>query len=148
MTLVPAITSFSGRYHFLSNFSASPIRFDGATYPTVEHAFQAAKTEDREARHKIARAATPGIAKRLGRSVELRPGWDDIRDLVMLRLLRLKFSDPELAEKLDATGDKVLIEGNHWHDTYWGAVWSDGMWRGKNTLGKLLMQIREELRNG
>jgi predicted NAD-dependent protein-ADP-ribosyltransferase YbiA (DUF1768 family) len=68
----------------------------------------------------------------------------------MLHLLRAKFiSIPEHAEKLLATGNATLIEGNHWHDQYWGdctcAKHRDVP--GMNILGKLLMQVREELRS-
>jgi ribA/ribD-fused uncharacterized protein len=93
-------------------------------------------------------ARTPGLAKHMGRAVELRPFWNDIRNDVMRSLLRAKFSDPELAEELLDTGDKTLIEGNTWHDTYWGATQVDGKWVGANHLGRLLMLVRKELRDG
>ncbi len=67
----------------------------------------------------------------------------------MEQVLRAKFAAPHLREKLLATGDRVLIEGNHWRDTTWGMVRdkTTGEWRGRNELGKLLMKLRDEIRN-
>ena len=73
------IDSFQGEYAFLSNFAASEIEFEGIVFPTVEHAFQAAKTLNITKRKEIAALPTPGQAKRAGRSVELRPDWEDIK---------------------------------------------------------------------
>jgi len=64
-----AITSFNGKYEFLSNFYYSPVTYEGITYPTVEHAFQAAKTFDVTERRRISEMKTPGMAKRAGRRV-------------------------------------------------------------------------------
>lgn len=73
------IDSFRGKYAFLSNFYPSPVELDGYVYPTVEHAYQAAKTEDVDARMSILTADKPATAKALGRGVPLREGWDDFR---------------------------------------------------------------------
>ena len=136
------IDRFRGAHQFLSNFYESPIEFEGMEYRTVEHAFQAAKTLDTAERSKIAAAASPTAAKRAGRRVTLRDGWDDQREDIMYLLLRRKFSQPDLAAALLATGEADLIEGNDWGDRYWGV--SKGS--GQNRLGRLLMRIRDELR--
>ena len=115
-----AITSFVGPNRFLSNFWLAPIHYEGYTYPTVEHAYQAAKTLDEKAKISIKNAETAVAAKRMGRSVKIRVDWDKIKDRVMLELLRLKFDTTGLKERLLATGDAILIEGNTWHDRYWG----------------------------
>ena len=136
------IASFSGDYSFLSNFHPSPVLMDGQQYPIVEHAFQAAKTTSVAERQVIQMIRSPGQAKRQGRKVTLRDGWELIKLNVMLQLLRRKFDfDSVLAHKLLATGDKELIEGNTWNDTYWGVCGG----KGENHLGKLLMQVRKEL---
>lgn len=137
------IDTFFGVFRFLSNFHPAEVVYDGELYPTVEHAYQAAKTEDPRQRRLIAASATPEDAKRRGGMVTLRPGWDKIKPDIMGELLRFKFSDPQLAGLLLETGDALLVEENWWGDTYWGMV--DG--RGSNVLGNLLMEIREELRN-
>lgn len=132
------ITSFSGEYAFLSNFWKE---WDGKT---VEHFFQACKTDDDEEQYFIIGAATPGEAKRLGRKATLRPDWEEIKDNDMYVLVKDKFGNPELKAKLLATGDAELVEGNTWGDTYWGVCRGVG----QNKLGQILMRVREELRDG
>jgi ribA/ribD-fused uncharacterized protein len=144
------IDLFDGEYAFLSNFYPSEIEYEYMKYLTVEHAFQAAKTDNLTDRFLIAESATPGKAKRLGRKVELVENWEEIKDGVMEECLRLKFSKdkhPDLVEKLKATKDKILIEGNTWHDNYWGNCTCPECKNveGKNKLGELLMKIRGEL---
>ena len=130
-------------YKFLSNFYPATVSLTegGMIYRTVEHAYQAAKTLDLEAREKIQWEISPGKAKRLGKSLVIREHWDEMKLDVMYRLLLQKFSIYELRCKLLATGDEELIEGNWWGDTYWGVCRG----KGENNLGKLLMKIRSEL---
>lgn len=139
------IDRFDGDYAFLSNFYPSLIfdSNDGFIYPTVEHFFQAKKSLILREREMISKAETPGRAKRMGRKVQLRSDWEDIKLFVMEDALRRKFSKPRFKEALLDTGDEELIEGNWWHDTFWGVC--DGI--GENNLGKLLMKIREEFKN-
>lgn len=140
------ISSFTDTYDFLSNFYPSVVKYDGVVYPTVEHAFQAAKTRDPQERHAIALTRYPGQAKKMGRTVTMRKGWDQHKADVMLELLRQKFQAPDLRERLLATGTQKLVEGNSWHDNEWGSCGcvrcKD---RGKNLLGRLLMQVRTEI---
>jgi ribA/ribD-fused uncharacterized protein len=140
------IDRFRGQYAFLSNFHqerGTDIRLDGEVYPSVEHAFQAAKTLDRNGRFRIRMALTPSEAKRRGRSVVLRADWEEVKVEVMYGLLRQKFRHgTPLAKLLLDTGDALLVEGNDWGDYFWGVC--NG--RGWNHLGKLLMRVREELR--
>lgn len=141
------IVDFDREYSFLSNFYDSPFVHEGITYPTNEHFFQAMKTLDQEERKKIAAAATPGQSKRLGRHVALRPDWEAIKLDVMKEGLALKFADPKLREKLLATGDEILVEGNWWHDNTWGSCHCPLCDKipGKNLLGKALMELRTNL---
>lgn len=139
------IDRFEGEFAFLSNFYPSPIQYQGVSYPTVEHFFQAMKTTDRAERLAISRAKTPGQAKKIGRRVALRPEWEDLKEKVMLFALRGKFGG-DLRRWLACTAPAHLVEGNHWHDNYWGdcrcrACESPG----KNRLGHLLMQVRDEV---
>lgn len=137
------ITSFDGEHAFLSNFHPSPVTFEGTIYPTVEHAFQAAKTDDPRERAAVLAQATPGGAKRLGRRLTLRPDWDEARVPVMHVLVYEKFANhPDLAERLLATGDAELVEGNGWGDVFWGVCRGVGA----NNLGRILMQVRAQLR--
>ena len=141
------IVEFDGEYAFLSNFYDSPIFYEGITYPTNEHFFQAMKTLDIETRKAIAAAPTPGAAKRMGRHVSLRSDWEKVKVDVMRTGLMLKFTDAALAEKLLATGDEELVEGNWWHDNTWGNCHCTECSRkgGRNLLGMLLMELRKEL---
>lgn len=136
------ISEFRGRYRWLSNFWPSAIVYSGAEWPTVEHAYQGAKTFDVQQAEDIRTCATPGLAKRLGRKVTKRPDWDDVRITIMHDLLRRKFQIPYLRALLLRTGDAMLVEGNNWNDTFWGVC--NG--HGQNQLGKLLMRVRDELR--
>src|ERR1700676_3498283 len=94
------IDSFQGPWRFLSNFFVSTVILGGVDYPTVEHAFQAAKTMSVEETLSIRKAFYPRDAKRLGRSLTLRSDWEEIKEVVMLHLLRQKFSDPLLKMQL------------------------------------------------
>lgn len=149
--MTDTIISFSGRWGFLSNFHHAHGLADRLWgYSTVEHFFQAMKTTDPKLRAEIKAAPTPGKAKRLGRKLDLRSDWEDIKDEVMLVGLRVKFApDRATAVMLLDTGDRLLVEGNHWHDQYWGNCNCGERPKcfgpGKNMLGKLLMQVREEL---
>lgn len=138
-----AILSFRGAFHFLSNFYPSNVIYDGQLYPTVEHAYQAAKTTNKETRTKIRCCLTPGSAKKMGQQrVNLRPDWAEIKVSIMRELIRNKFqNNPKLKTQLLWTNKAALIEGNNWGDTFWGQV--NGV--GENMLGKILMEVREEL---
>ena len=139
------IDKFDGEYAFLSNFYESPIKGDdGIAYPTVEHYFQAMKTLNKGQRQEIAAQDTPGKAKRLGRAVDLRSDWEAVKESYMYLALVQKFQDPELRQKLLATGNSTLIEGNTWKDTYWGVC--DGV--GLNRLGCTLMKVRDNIKSG
>jgi len=133
------VNSFTGKYRFLSNFFLSPISIFGIDFPSVENAYQAAKCDNPEDRWKF-RDITPGAAKKLGRTVKLRADWESIKLNAMLDLLRLKFKG-NLGFRLINTKDWELIEGNPWGDTFWGVCRGVG----ENHLGKLLMQVRQEL---
>lgn len=135
------IVSFSGEHRFLSNFYPVNVKYEGKTYRSVEHAYQAAKTEDEGARKKIREAQTAGEAKRLGRRVKMSDDFEYHKVSVMKELLLQKFKYPELKAKLLATGNSGLIEGNTWGDTFWGVCAGVG----ENHLGKLLMEVRAEL---
>lgn len=136
----PVIDSFSGQHRFLSNFYLADVIFDGNIYPSVEHAYQAAKTRDVRLRQAVRKARTAGEAKRMGREIILRPDWEAVKTGHMLVFLRRKFSHEYLRDKLTATGQATLIEGNTWGDRIWGVCGGVG----ENRLGKLLMRVRAE----
>ena len=143
---VNMIDKFTGEYRFLSNFYDAEVELDGIIYPRVENAYQAAKNFN-NARRQMFKGLTASEAKKEGgnRKVNIRPDWNQVKNLIMENLVRQKFRNHiELKEKLLNTGDQELIEGNAWGDVYWGIC--DGV--GENYLGKILMKVREELKNG
>lgn len=142
------IDCFDGHWAFLSNFYWHEIEFEGIKYPTNEHFFQAMKTLDEDERREISRCLTPGRAKRMGRRVALRPDWEDVKEDVMFEALCLKFADKQLADWLLETGNSVLVEGTTWHDNEWGncSCPKCAHIEGKNKLGKLLMKVRDMIK--
>ena len=143
------IDRFVGPQRFLSNFFESKVWHDGVVYPTVEHAFQAAKTLDFEERRRISRLDSAGKAKRAGRNVELRSDWNRVKEAIMFELVLQKFTFwPELKHKLLSTGELPIQEGNTWHDNFWGnctCVKCRDI-PGRNRLGHILMYVRGILR--
>lgn len=141
------VLGFNQQYRFLSNFYPSKIDFEGISYPTVEHAYQAAKTTQDYLRIAVANAPTPGDAKNAGRNLAIREDWEDVKIPIMKTLLRKKFYDAGLRAQLIQTGEMELVEVNYWHDQTWGScncMRHVGV-PGENMLGKLLMELRSEL---
>lgn len=136
------IKEFKGKYAFLDNFRFCKITIDGITYDSTESAFQAQKCITTDDRKRFI-GLNPREAKNLGRHIKLRPDWEDIKFYIMYDVVKQKFTNNEnYKQKLLATGDAYLEEGNHHNDRIWGKV--DG--RGTNWLGKILMKVRDELR--
>ncbi len=146
------ISNFSGEYNFLSNFYPSIIRIPNQEweYRTVEHYFQAQKTPRGSSAHeRIQEARTAAEAKKLGRQLKIHKRWDDVKVGIMLAGLNYKFKSHEsLGKRLLDTGDAILIEGNTWHDIFWGMVMIKGEWTGLNMLGVLLMHVRQSMHGG
>ena len=152
-TPIETINSFTGEYAFLGNFydcvqnseiaymgEDGDVKFVREDFRTVEHAFQASKTLNREEQLEIINATSPKAAKRLGRRCTLRQDWDGKRVQIMERLVRDKFSQHfDLKMKLLLLENKEIVEGNAHGDQFWGKT-HDGV--GENNLGKILMKIR------
>ena len=136
------IDNFSGEHNFLSNFYASEFEFEGIEWQTVEHMYQAYKTTNKIQFAAIVGAATPGKAKRLGRTAVLRDNWEDLKDSVMHQAVTAKFTqNRDLMEKLIDTWPNKLVEGNTWGDRYWGVYKGEG----KNMLGITLEAVRSDI---
>ena len=136
------IARFREEYEFLSNFCEVPVTFEGLTYGSSEAAFQAQKSSDPSEREKFT-VLRPNDSKKAGREIQLRPDWEEVKVSVMEGILRAKFTqNPDLMEKLSATNQALLVEGNNWKDTFWGFDVNLGY--GGNMLGQLLMKIRAE----
>lgn len=135
------VKGFQGDFRFLSNFYPYEVEFEGHKYKSSEAAYQAQKCPDRlsEFLEIDARAA-----KRLGQQVNVRPDWEAEKLNIMYRILRVKFAAEPLRPKLLATKGAYLEETNYWHDTFWGVYNGTG----SNHLGRLLMVVRDELKEG
>lgn len=133
-----------GTYGFLSNFYPQVMEIEDKFYSTNEHYFQSQKFVGTEYEDYIRLLPEPAQTASEGkrRDFPLRKDWESVKEEVMLRGLRVKFSVTDLKRKLLHTGDATLIE-NSPYDYYWG-IGKDGT--GKNRLGILLMQVREELK--
>lgn len=141
--MIEPIDRFMYNHHFLSNFYPASVDFEGLSFPTIEHAYQAAKTLDPVERIRIRNYEKPGQAKRRGKKVVLRPDWEAVKFKIMEDLVRQKFTgNRNLKALLLETGDRPLIEMNTWGDRIWGV---DEHGVGENNLGKTLMKIRAEL---
>ena len=137
-----AIDFFRGEYEFLSNFYPAKLFFDGIAYLNSEAAYQAQKCAAAGDRAQFSQPSADE-AKRLGRQVSLRRDWDQVKLGLMARIVRAKFSQhPRLARKLLETGGRPLIEGNYWHDVYWGMDLKTQ--EGENHLGRILMTLRQD----
>jgi ribA/ribD-fused uncharacterized protein len=135
------VKEFQGAMRFLSNFFTSTFEFEGVSYKNAEAAFQAQKTLDPAEREQFSNM-TGAQARKAGRRVTLRDGWNDMRVDVMSQIVLAKFKqNAKLAKQLLDTGNAILEEGNTWGDTFWGV--SEG--RGENHLGRILMRVRQEL---
>lgn len=137
------ITSFSGEYDWLSNFSPVFIIYEDKRYPSVEHAYQAAKSVDKEWRKFCKNEKRPSNVKKASRHIKVRADWGAVKISIMKELLQQKFADDIYSELLLETRDIYLIEGNTWGDRFWGVDIETG--EGRNVLGHLLMEIRQDL---
>lgn len=135
------IDNFQGDYFFLSNFFECPVTYKNLTCTNNEAAFQAQKCVSDSERIQFTKS-NPSEAKKIGRKVTLRKDWESVKIKIMEEIVREKFvQNPELAQKLIATGNAYLEEGNTWGDKVWGTVNGSGA----NNLGIILMKVRNEL---
>lgn len=140
------IKEFQGEYRWLSNMWPVCIEYKGRKFYNVENAFHSEKSNDEVFKDFCASEPEGRTVKEKQREmIEVRPDWDMVKINILLELTRLKFSQSELRKKLLATEDVYLQEGNDWGDTFWGVNLDSG--EGKNHFGKILMQVRDEIKN-
>lgn len=137
------IKGFQGSHRFLSNFYPCRLEFGGLTYTSSEAAYQAQKTLDEKLREEFT-TLNAREARKKGRQIKIREDWDYENLNVMYRILRIKFTDASLRKMLLDTEGSYLEETNYWHDTFWGVYNGEG-W---NHLGRLLMIVRDEIKEG
>lgn len=136
------IDSFSGENRWLSNFDECEITFEDVKYRSIENAYQASKTLSISDRRALV-TMSAGQAKRAGEKLKMRSDWEDIKVAIMTDLLEQKFSKPRYRKLLLDTGDKEIREGNTDNGLFWGVNVQSG--EGQNTLGKIIMKIRQDI---
>ena len=136
------ILSFKEEYDFLSNRFGCSFIWQGIRYNSVETAFQASKCEDEAERKQYSRSSAEKAAMKGGQIIP-SPEWEERKLEIMMSIQIAKFEqNPSLMQRLIATGDCKIINGNHKKETYWGVdLYS---WKGENHLGKILMTIRDK----
>lgn len=135
------IDCFEGAHDFLSNFYPCRIVYNGLTFKSTEAAYQAAKCKNPKDRNLFVNLEALE-SKKLGRRIDLREDWEDVKLNVMREVVAIKFAPgSRLARWLVETGDAELIEGNWWKDLFYGK--DNKTWEGENWLGKILMEQRE-----
>lgn len=162
------ITNFFGEYRFLSNFFVRDVEVRGLMFMANEHAYVAAKTTNFDDLQLVSNVNTPGQVKKVGRKIELRPDWEDVKIPIMYEINKAKYDQhDDLRTKLIyAVHDKgYLLEGNTWGDRIWGAeritpdqhkqmlaqpierqhpIWitpEEEIWAGANYLGRILVRL-------
>ena len=139
------IKTFENEYFFLSNYYEIPVEYKGLHYLSSEAAYQAQKCISESEMHQFT-TLTPDESKKLGKRIQIREDWNDVKVTIMREIVRNKFNQHEdLKKKLIATGNTILEEGNTWNDTFWGISLKTGI--GCNHLGKILMDLRTEFIN-
>jgi ribA/ribD-fused uncharacterized protein len=140
------ITEFRGQFNFLSNFFITPVMFRGVTYRSSEHAYMSAKSNDPQWK---AYCINPGVSasdvKQNSQFIRYVDDWPKIKLAVMRECLESKFENPELRKLLIATGNQNIQEGNWWNDRFWGVDLNVTPNIGENHLGRLLMNLRDEI---
>jgi N-glycosidase YbiA len=150
MSPTPTVIHFYStrdEYGCFSNFAGYPVVIGGKKWPTSEHYFQAQKFAGTPHEEEVRQARSPMIAARMGRDRKrpLRRDWEAVKDGIMRQVVLAKFTQhADIREVLLGTGDALIVEHTE-KDSYWG---DGGDGSGKNRLGQILMQVREELRAG
>jgi ribA/ribD-fused uncharacterized protein len=140
------VQAFRGDYNYLSNFWLVDVEYNGVVYPSVEHAYMSAKSDDPQWKSYCAnRNISPSDVKKNSTHVRLVNNWNRLKLVVMEECLRSKFNKEPYRSKLLTTDNENIQEGNVWNDVFWGVDLTVNPNKGENHLGRLIMKIREEL---
>lgn len=136
-------------YGVFSNLYKRPIEFEGEIYPTAEHAYQAGKPRKESVRKWLMDAPTPALLAMAAHGLyywDIAPGWSKNKFDRMKRVLLAKYSQHEDLKKILIETDDVLLIESATVDNEVNRTWGQVNGKGKNMLGKLLMEVREELK--
>ncbi len=142
------INKFRGEYNWLSNMYKCEILFEHHPFKSVENAYMAAKNPQDREWFQFCLDNPPNIVKKESKNIKLRDDWEDVKLGIMYECLKQKFIQEPLRSKLLATGNENIVEGNYWNDTFWGVDLKQDPNVGENHLGRLIMYIRIQLKNG
>lgn len=135
-------------YGAFSNLYRREIIFEGQAFATPEHAYQAGKARKPEVRAWLMAAPSPALLAMAAHGLyywDVTPGWSKIKFDRMRSVLREKFTQhPDLCELLVSTGDARLVESAT-VDNSVNRLWGEVNGVGKNMLGLMLMEVRDEL---
>lgn len=137
-------------YGAFSNLYKRSMAFEGVEYPTAEHAYQAGKARKEAVRDWILSAPSPSLVAMAAHGLytwDIVPGWSKLKFERMREVLRAKFTQhDDLRDLLVSTGDARLVEVGR-TDNLVNRTWGEVNGKGRNMLGILLMEVREEIRN-
>ena len=149
MTAIKFYDPRAGEFCGLSNLHPRPMIFEGVAYASAEHAYQAAKARDPEVRAWLMGAPSPELVAAAGDALPLEdiaPDWAAIHVALMEQIVRAKFLEhDDLRRLLLSTGTAKIVE---WapEDSAIARFWGEYEGMGENTLGFMLMRLRDELR--
>ncbi|XHH29708.1 NADAR family protein [Xanthomonas euroxanthea] len=136
-------------YGVFSNLYRRELVFEGELYPTAEHAYQAGKARKPAVKAWLMSAPSPALLAMAAHGLyywDIAPGWSTTKFNRMKQVLLAKFTtSDDLRELLLSTGDRRLVEAAT-TDTPVNRLWGEVNGNGKNMLGVLLMEVRQELR--
>jgi len=140
------IENFENGYEWLSNFYPCEITIGRKIYPTVEHAYMSAKSNDKNWKMTCQNTnISAGKIKRMSNKIVVIDNWNEMKLSVMRGFLLQKFTKEPFKTLLLQTGDEYIQEGNTWKDKFWGFDIESN--EGENNLGKIIMEIREQLKS-
>lgn len=138
------VKEFKGEHNWLSNFYPCRIEYKGLVYPSAEHAYMAQKNDSETWKKQCADDSNPpSLIKKMSYMQPLRKDWENVKLGIMKEVLTVKFNKPVFTQRLLKTEGEIQ-EGNTWGDKFWGVDLVSG--EGHNQLGRIIMEIREELR--
>lgn len=139
------IYEFRGDFNWLSNFYSCKVKYKGYEFGSVEQAYMFAKNDTCDDWLKFCQTNSPGICKQQSKLIKIREDWDSVKLNIMEYLLEQKFNQDPFKSKLIATGNRNIIEGNYWGDSFWGVDLNLNPNYGENHLGRIIMKIREKI---
>lgn len=136
---------FKNEHKWLSNFEPCEIELHGNIYQSVESAYQSEKSNNENWKRFCLNNSSRDV-KIASKKIKIRKNWNDVKLRIMENLLKQKFSKEPFKTLLLETGDENIVEGVYWNDLFWGVDLTRSPNIGENHLGRLIMKIRDNLK--